>query len=78
MNPELLPRSGTWKIQSWIWIRNKWFRIHNTGLTNIAAVEGCQLMEGQAGGGHDDLGLPGLLAGPVHHHAELAHNVLKI
>ena len=28
MDPELLPGSGTWKIQSWI--RNKSFRIHNT------------------------------------------------
>ena len=33
MDPELLPGSwsGTRKIQSWIWIRNKSFRIHNTG-----------------------------------------------
>ena len=30
MDPELLPGSGTQKIQSWI--RNKSFRIHNTGL----------------------------------------------
>ena len=29
MDPELLPGSGTRKIQSWI--RNKSFRIHNTG-----------------------------------------------
>ena len=34
MDPELLPGSGsgTWKIQSWIQIRNKSFRIHNTGV----------------------------------------------
>ena len=35
MDPELLPgsRSGsrTWKVQSWIWIWNKSFRIHKTG-----------------------------------------------
>ena len=31
MDPELLPGSGTQKIQSWIRIRNKSFRIHNTG-----------------------------------------------
>ena len=32
IDPELLPGSGsgTMKIQSWIWIRNKSFRIHNT------------------------------------------------
>ena len=32
MDPELLPGSGsgTWKIQSWIRIWNKSFRIHNT------------------------------------------------
>ena len=32
MDPELLPGSGsrTRKIPSWIWIRNKSFRIHNT------------------------------------------------
>ena len=29
IDPELLPGSGTRKIQSWI--RNKSFRIHNTG-----------------------------------------------
>ena len=34
MDPELLPGSGTRKIQSWIWIRNKSFRIHNTGVLN--------------------------------------------
>ena len=33
MDPELLPESGsgTWKIESWIQIRNKSLRIHNTG-----------------------------------------------
>ena len=31
MDPELLPGSGDQKIQSWIRIRNKSFRIHNTG-----------------------------------------------
>ena len=30
MDPELLPGSGTRKIQSWIRILNKSFRIHNT------------------------------------------------
>ena len=30
MDPELLPGSGTRKIQGWIRIRNKSFRIHNT------------------------------------------------
>ena len=30
MDLELLPGSGTWKIQSWFRIRNKSFRIHNT------------------------------------------------
>ena len=30
LDPELLPESGTRKIQSWILIRNKSFRIHNT------------------------------------------------
>ena len=43
MDPELLPGSGsgTRKIQSWIQIRNKSFRIHNTdlryGVSNIMA-----------------------------------------
>ena len=34
MDPELLPGFGfgTRKIQSWIRIQNKFFRIHNTGL----------------------------------------------
>ena len=36
MDPELLPGSGsgsgTRKIQSWIRIRNKSFRIHNTAI----------------------------------------------
>ena len=33
IDPELLPGSGTRKIQSWIRIRNKSFRIHNTDPT---------------------------------------------
>ena len=34
MDPEIFPGSGTRKIQSWIRIRNKSFRIHNTDLNN--------------------------------------------
>ena len=32
MDPELLPGSGSRKIQRWIRIQNKSFRIHNTGI----------------------------------------------
>ena len=32
MDPELLPGSGTRNLQSWIRIRNKSFRIRNTGI----------------------------------------------
>ena len=35
MDPEILPGSGTRKIQSWIRIRNKSFRIHNTAGNSI-------------------------------------------
>ena len=38
MDPELLPGSGTRKIQSWIQIRNKSFRIRNTGLVCVWQV----------------------------------------
>ena len=40
MDPELLPGSGsgTRKIQSWIWIRNKSFRIHNNNKNSHYSV----------------------------------------
>ena len=38
IDPELLPGSGTRKIQSWIRIRNKTFRIHNTGYKILALM----------------------------------------
>ena len=39
MDLELLPGSGTRKIQSWIRIRNKSFRIHNTAFYTVHVTE---------------------------------------
>ena len=40
MDPELLSESGsrTHKIQSWIRIRNKSFRIHNTSVSDLYSL----------------------------------------
>ena len=41
MDPTLLPGSGTRKIQSWIRIQNKSFRIHNTGNKTFLQLLNC-------------------------------------
>ena len=39
MDPELLPGSGTLKIQSWIRIRNKSFRIHKVSACTMDLMD---------------------------------------
>ena len=44
MDPELLPRSGTRKIQSWI--RNKSFRNHNTDEKSLGLAQNDEIKDG--------------------------------